>query len=294
MKALKNIQGDSFGLENKYKLYRTVYEIIHPTISKKNISSYKIVLKDDLVPLRIFYPDKVSSLKSVIIFIHGDDSITNCDHSYAKICRDIAKRCNRLVIALDYKNPLEYKFPISLDECYETIGFLYKELVKLDIREEDIVLMGDSFGANLLASISLKNREDKKFKINKEVLLYPVLSNEYVGKDTSKTLAPVDHITSLTIKKVNNFFDFYVGDKNCIEDFLVCPLKNNNYKNLPTTLIVTGGLDPLKKQGLEYYKRLKQENDRSEILDISFASHGFLNSSDEEILDEFYTKVKLV
>ena len=26
--------------EDKYKLYRTVHEIIHPTISKKNISNY--------------------------------------------------------------------------------------------------------------------------------------------------------------------------------------------------------------------------------------------------------------
>lgn len=44
--------------EDTYKLYRTVYEIIHPTISKKNISNYKIMIQEDLVPLRIFYPKK--------------------------------------------------------------------------------------------------------------------------------------------------------------------------------------------------------------------------------------------
>ena len=50
---------DEFDLDNKYKLYRNLYEVIHPTISKRNISEYKIILKDDLVPIRVFYPKKL-------------------------------------------------------------------------------------------------------------------------------------------------------------------------------------------------------------------------------------------
>ena len=57
---------DDFGTEDTYKLYRTVYEIIHPTISKKNISNYKIMMQEDLVPLRIFYPKKISKTSTTI------------------------------------------------------------------------------------------------------------------------------------------------------------------------------------------------------------------------------------
>ena len=45
---------DDFGTGDSYKLYRSVYEIIHPTIPKKNISNYKIMIQEELVPLRIF------------------------------------------------------------------------------------------------------------------------------------------------------------------------------------------------------------------------------------------------
>ena len=45
---------NSFEKEFKYKLYRTVYEVVHPTISKKNISSYRIMFRDDILPVRVF------------------------------------------------------------------------------------------------------------------------------------------------------------------------------------------------------------------------------------------------
>ena len=35
---------NEFDSEIKYKLFRTVNEILHPTISKKNISDYKIII----------------------------------------------------------------------------------------------------------------------------------------------------------------------------------------------------------------------------------------------------------
>ena len=57
---------NEFDEEIKYKLFRTVNEILHPTISKKNISDYKIIMDDDILPVRVFYPKKVTSIDKVI------------------------------------------------------------------------------------------------------------------------------------------------------------------------------------------------------------------------------------
>jgi hypothetical protein len=35
---------NEFDNEEKYKLYRQVNELLHPTISKKNISNYRIII----------------------------------------------------------------------------------------------------------------------------------------------------------------------------------------------------------------------------------------------------------
>ena len=59
VRSLKQIEAEP---EEKYKLYRTIKEILHPTISKRNISNYKIVIDEDLLLLRVFYPKKVSEI----------------------------------------------------------------------------------------------------------------------------------------------------------------------------------------------------------------------------------------
>ena len=98
----KNIL-DDFGTEDTYKLYRTVYEIIHPTISKRNISNYKIIIEENLVPLRIFYPKKISKLEKAIIYIPGKSWIVNGIKNYSDVCQDLVKELDTIIIALDYE-----------------------------------------------------------------------------------------------------------------------------------------------------------------------------------------------
>lgn len=288
---LKNILCDDFDLENKYKLYRTTYEIIHPTISKKNISNYKIIINDSLVPLRIFYPDKISTLTSVIIYIHGGGWITGSINSYSKICLEISKKCNKLVVAIDYRLAPEYKFPIGFNDCYDTIKYLYKEFQSLGIKNEDIIIMGDSAGGNLAASVALKARKTQEIDIKKEVLIYPALSGEYKGKTKYNSLIQNSKLDLLTVKHLDAFMKLYINTEKDLKNPLVCPLQETNYSNLPTTLIITGDIDPLRDEGNEYYQRLKKENPKTKYINIKFASHGFLNGKDEEIKEEFYQEV---
>ena len=53
----------------KCNLYKSIREILHPSISKKNISNYKIIIDQDLLPLKVYYPKKVSNLNNILIYI---------------------------------------------------------------------------------------------------------------------------------------------------------------------------------------------------------------------------------
>ena len=82
--------GTDFDKEVRYKLYRTVKDLITPSISKVNISNYRIVFDDNLLPVRVFYPKKVSDINQVIIYVPGDGTITNCFSKYSDICSNLA------------------------------------------------------------------------------------------------------------------------------------------------------------------------------------------------------------
>lgn len=285
---MENMIGDNFEKSNKYRLYRRVEKIIHPTISKKNISSYKIVIDEGLLPIRVFYPKKVSNINSFILYLPGDGNVTGCVGEYSRICQDISMECNKLVIAIDYFEE-KIQFPETLEKCFQTVKYFINELIELGISKEKIILFGDSTGANILSAMHLKNNERLT---EKQVLFYPVVSGEYFGKTQYESIIKNSEYDLLTVSRVKKYLENYICKESDLNSEFVCPIKAVDYKKFPRTLIITGDLDPLRDEGKDFYEKLWKVSKKNKYYNIKFSSHGFLVSKDEEIKNEVYGKVR--
>lgn len=276
---MKTTSVNSFDQTLKYKLYRTVYEIIHPTISKKNISSYRIVFNDDVLPVRVFYPKKVSNISRVIIYVPGVAEVTGCLGDYAEICRNIAHETEELVIALDLDDIDSSSFLDVFDWCYKSFLYLRTELEKLGILDKDITLMGDSIGASTILGMVRKSEASK----SRLVLFYPVVSACCLDRNSKG-------IDSLVIKKIKKFYKEHVKDKKMLSNEIIFPDCNKDYKYKNDMLFIVGNADPLKEDILEYYNRINY-NDKLKFLELEFCGHGFLNEMDEFLVNEVSGKV---
>lgn len=272
----QNVIKEDFGLEDTYKLYRTVYEIIHPTISKKNISNYKIIIQENLLPLRIFYPKKISKIERVIIYIHGKRWMVNGFYSYKEVCERFVQEMDSLVIAIDYENDSYQKV---VDKSYQTIKYLKEGLNRIGI--QNIIAIGDALGASILSNVVLMD----KSIIEKGILLYPALDFNFKTKYPS--MEQNSQIDLLTMNHLRTYCNKYIDLKkyNSV-------MNEKDYSDWPNTLVVTGDLDPLRDEGEELSKRLRKKNKKSKYINIKFASHGFLNSKDEEAKDECFVEMK--
>jgi len=270
---------DEFDSLERYKLYRSLYEVIHPTISKKNISNYKIVLKDDLVPIRVFYPEKISSIDSFIIYIHGLGEITGNEHSYSSICKELAINTKKLVLAIDYRFGDNYKFPVPLNDCYEVVKYIYQNINSYGIDPNKVVIMGDSFGGNLVASLVLKIKYEGAFVIDKQVLISPILDN-----NISDTKFNMEFLSI-----VNKVFKYYISDLDDIDNSLVYPLKENDYSNMPNTLIIVGNGDPYKDFAVKYFQKLGNNNNK--FINMELYDHSFFTNSDDGFKKKFYDEI---
>lgn len=155
----------TFNQNKNYNLYRTVHDLLHPTISRKNITNYKIILEDELVPIRVFYPSKQTKLERIVIYIHG-----NLEDDYEQLCKDLALQTDSLVLAIEYgENPIE--------ECFGVVQYILKN--NKEISSEKITLIGDGAGADIILSL------DKKLNIKKQVLFYPTLNEVKKSKSTT-------------------------------------------------------------------------------------------------------------
>lgn len=267
---------NEFELEEKYKLFRNVKELLHPTISKRNISNYKIIIDEHLLLLRVFYPKKVSNINHVTLFIPGEGEITDCEGIYSEICSNLSKELDELVISIDYETKRKKDL---IPKIRETIEFIYAELIDEGMDYDRITLMGDSTGANIALNIAKKMCHED-MQLGRMILFYPVLSGEYNGK--TKYTSIMEN-TSVNYNLIDKLKDYYKG-----EDKSIFPLANEEKGTYPKTLILTGNVDPLIDEAKDFAD--KNENVNLEIVD--FAYHGFLNTKDKEIIKEYLSTLK--
>ena len=281
---------DNFSNNEKYKLFRNMYEVIHPTISKRNISNYRIVLDENILPIRVFYPKKLSTINSVILFVPSEGNISNCFGEYENILRDMAIRCDKLVIALDYFDEI-IKYPYLFDKCYQSIDFIFDELGKNGINLDKVILMGDSFGGNLVSGVTLKRIDNNKKVGFKEVVIYPVVSGEYFGKTKFESLNKEGIVEKEDLNELSLFFKKYISNKKRLTDKYVCPIKAKSFDNYPDTLIITADLDILRDEGLNFFEKISVSNKNCQYYNALFLEHGFLDFYDEQMKEDVYSKL---
>src|SRR5207245_719975 len=91
------------------------------------------------------------------------------------ICAEIANRAECIVIAVDYRLAPEHKFPVPLEDCYAATLWMTNEKNAASIHADPNQLMvcGDSAGANLAAAVALLSRERTVPKLKGQVLIVP-------------------------------------------------------------------------------------------------------------------------
>ena len=256
--------------DEKYKLYKSVREILHPAISKKNISNYKIILKEELLPIRIYYPKKVTNLEKIIIYVQGSKKVIKDD--YSKILSSLSKDLDRMVISIDYDD--EASIEEQIKSIYETFKYIYDGLNTNGLDTSRITLVGDSTGSTLILNFIDKMKKDKIEDV-KLLLFYPAL----VDNNKVDDISPIDYEIVNDIKK-------YYQDKIGKNNLSIADLLNKNYSDndsFPNTLIICGNVDPL----LGKIKELDEKIDSIDLKLVSFASHNFLKSKDKEIIKEY-------
>ena len=274
---------NDFDQELKYRLYRTIPEIIHPTISKKNISDYKIIISEEIIPVRIFYPKKVSNIENVFIFIPGSGKITNCSGSYSDIASKFALEFNQLVISFDYGEYMDWNIFKLQTKLKESFQYIYRELVRCNINPENITLVGDSTGASIILSFYDLL---KTISVKGQILFYPILSGESFKKNASKELKTNDLHDNNLLPTLTKYYQKHLESENDYQDETIFVLNRKNVTDYPQTLLICGNVDPLIADCREFNRLLKE---KSTLEEIPFAYHGFLKTNDQEIVQD-YTK----
>lgn len=243
----------------------------------------KIYNEDYEVPVRLYFPNEQAMKKginkghsyAVLLFFHGGGWVTDSVENYDRVCSQMAQSTGQIVVSVEYRLAPEYPFPTGLMDCYAAAKALYTNRFILNTEPEKITIVGDSAGGNLAAAVSLMARDKGEFMPDRQILIYPALNNCYTEESPYLSVKENGEDYLLTAVKMENYISLYQRSPEDRENPYFSPLQEKNLKNLPDTLILTAEFDPLRDEGEEYARRLKEAGNYVELHRIPGALHGF-------------------
>lgn len=277
MAALKALSYADYNIKENYKLHRIFDNIIHPSIKKLyKIWDHRVIVNDYELTIRIFTPKQFRS-NEIILFFHGGGWVSGNVDSYTKTCVNLANQTGRRIYSLEYRLAPEYPFPCAVEDCYAVARELY--LGDTGITGNAIILMGDSAGGNLAAAVSLMAADRGEFRVERQILIYPLTYNDHSSKSPFPSVTENGTNYLLTSKSIRDYMDLYAPDEKERNNPYLAPLLSERLHGQPDTLIITAEYDPLRDEGEAYGEKLRRFGNSVSIVRVKDALHGFFSLS---------------
>ena len=118
-------------------------------------------------------------------------------------------------------------------------------------------------------------RDQGEFLPKRQILIYPAVNNDYSEESPYLSVRRYGTEYLLTAGKMRDYINFYASAEEDKKSKYLAPLMETDYSNQPDTLILTAECDPLRDEGEEYGRRLKEAGNKVEVHRIQDALHGF-------------------
>jgi acetyl esterase len=226
------------------------------------------------VKVRRYEPLTLRLPEACFLWIHGGGWMHGDLDVYEEVARAFANALGCEVISIDYGLAPEHPFPFALDEVWAVIQ---------DATEQfpDIVLAGDSSGANIAAAAAIKARDDG-MRIAAQLLIYPVLESsdatEFKQQFRTRYSSFVGQrgFGESTHERIKWIWDVYVPDPELRESPLATPMRATTLVGVAPAVIVTAEHDILRGEGEAYAAKLRGDGVPVDLLNFPGQIHGFL------------------
>lgn len=278
--ALKAISYTQLDVRKTYKLQRKLDRVGQLSLTRLHCRAVDMEIKreDHAIPVRLFFPGGETAPEEAILFFHGGGWVTGDVDTYNLVCAVTARCTGRLVASVDYRLAPEHKFPEGLMDCYEAARYLFWNAPDvLGMGPEQISLMGDSAGGNLAAAVSLMARDRGEFSPRQQILLYPAAYNDHTEQSPYPSVRENGTDYVLTSARIREFMELYQRTPKDLQSPYFAPLLAKDFSRQPRTLVVTAQFDPLRDEGEDYGRKLREAGNEVSIYRMNGALHGFFS-----------------
>ncbi|MGJ8546888.1 MAG: alpha/beta hydrolase [Sulfitobacter sp.] len=204
-----------------------------------------------------------------VVYIHGGGFVVGGLDSHDDICAEICARTGNRVISVDYGLAPEVIFPGCFNDAWAAFAAIAAAF------DGPIVLAGDSAGGNLCAAVAHHARGRLDGRIAGQVLIYPGLG----GDETRGSYVDHSHAPQLTVADMAFYKTLRTGGAPVPRgDARFAPLQDNDFKDLPPSVLITAECDPLASDGEAYRDAVRAAGGRAVWFNEAGVVHGCLRA----------------
>jgi acetyl esterase len=209
------------------------------------------------IPARIYTPiklRKINGLASGLVFFHGGGWVIGDLDSHDVVCRKLADEGELMVVSVDYRLAPEHKFPAAVDDAIASTKWIAENAKQFGIDASRLMVGGDSAGGNLAAVVAISARDGNGPDIAGQLLIYPAIDFAMTHPSHKEPETSI----LLTHSVIRWFSDHYLNGAADVHDWRASPARAKTLIGLPPAYVLTAGADPLRDEGDEYARRLKE------------------------------------
>lgn len=265
--------------------------IKNPTISPQPVKMKKDFLVDTSVQptyLSFYYPigAEPENLPLYINF-HGGAFIMNDKELDDPYCRFLANETGCVILNIGYAKAPEFPFPKPIEQSYEILQWVKNRAEELKIDPKQIMVGGQSSGANLAAALCLFLEEKSDDQPLLQVLSCPML--DFVTPHADK---PEPKWLRARYPQVANFLNMcYLPDQTHASNPLASPVCADVGNGLAPALIVIAQQDAFRPEGEVYAGKLKAAGVKVHVELFEGVSHAFTHTGPKDKAKEAWTLV---
>ena len=222
---------------------------------------------------RLYSPRAAGGPSPLLVYFHGGGWVNGGLDTHDDPCRFLAAHSGARLLSVDYRLAPEHPFPAAPEDALAAYEWAAANAERLGADASRIGVGGDSAGANLAAAVCLAAREGGIASPAMQLLIYPVA--ETAGTAASRRTFAEGFM--LTRADIDWFEGHYLPPGSDRDDPRVALLEAADFSGLPPAYVATAGFDPLRDEGEELARRLREGGARVALRRHPGLVHAFLN-----------------
>ena len=205
------------------------------------------------IPALVLSPKDTPEQATGVLWLHGGGYIAGMKEMvHMSRAVDLVKRFGAVVVSPGYRLALFAPYPAALDDCYAALLYMKANAPALGIRDDQLMVGGESAGGGLRAAVCIKARDTGAVRVAFQMPLYPMLDDR--NTESSRN----NHGRVWNTRKNHFAWACYLLGQNRknLPPYAV-PARLTDFTGLPPAYTFVGDGEPFYAETVRYIEQLK-------------------------------------